>query len=215
MCDNFHYQRFYDSHKQATLGKFVDPPAVFLFSTSPKVCLGIDPVEQEIIASSTIPIYVFWNSLLRIQNPERWPQDRKFVSWSSRSATGLFVTYQSTQDPLTTLGRLGDIWVTAHCVYYKEAENTWTPWRQGSPFYCCPYENQRVLTWLRSAHFTYISVVSRKKERTRWKGMCPYSLLRYVCERLLRFSERDFAAMHPGKNTNGVPSHSCSGKQEL
>ena len=165
MTDSFIYGRHPERTVHLSKLSLQSLAACWHYSLTPFV-ICIDDTELKIIASSTIPIHIFWNILLRIQ-PDRWPENRRYPSASGNSITGVFVTYQSTHDPLSSLGTPGDIWITPTHIYCKEIGDRWTLWYKRL-IYRCPYEPQRILAWTRNAHFKYLLPKSIQTERRRW-----------------------------------------------
>ena len=130
--------------------------------------------EQEIIKSSQIPIHLFWNVLIRLQDPELWPSNRRYPSAGGNSITGVFLTYQSDQEPIPSFGTSGDLWLTSGLLYFKEAEGHWTPW-ENKATYRCPYAPRRRLVWSRNAHFKYLTPKAAKTEQRRWDSKLKYA----------------------------------------
>ena len=132
----------------------------------------IGPHEAEIIEASDVPIYTFWNMVTQLDEPGLWPNGRYYYSSRGKTVTSSYVTYQSKQNPLPTLGIPGDTWITENCVFLKDTYAAWIPWvvRQT---YRCPYDDHRVLGWARSCQFKWLRPSSLITERRRWDGKGP------------------------------------------
>lgn len=135
----------------------------------------LDPKEREIISSSPVPIHVFWINHHIIKQPENWPSNRVHLASTGKTSTALFVTYQSDQTPMTTLGLTGDLWLTRQDVFVKDNNGTWNSWNKGS-IYECPYDSLRVLDWSTLGHFRYLNHETFKKERRNWRPTGVYAL---------------------------------------
>ncbi len=141
----------------------------FLWYGIVSTLMVVGPAEFHIIESATPPIFVFWNVLHRVQNPDNWPNSRVYSSPSGKTISAVFVTYQSAQDPLPALGLPGDMWLSESSIYVKEMQSSWISWHLGlKP--CYAYDTGRVLVWSRNLHFKYLASNSEKTERRRWDG---------------------------------------------
>lgn len=127
----------------------------------------LDPTERHVIDQSAIPIYVFFIVQQGIRNGSDWPQNRHVPSLTGKTSTGAFVTYQSSQDPLTSLGITGDLWLTRENLYMKEEGGTWKIWVK-KVHYKCPYIAGRILGWSTAGHFKYLARETFRKERQEW-----------------------------------------------
>ncbi|KAI0086721.1 hypothetical protein BDY19DRAFT_342651 [Irpex rosettiformis] len=124
--------------------------------------------EREAIASSPTPINVFWINLINIHDPIKWPQNRQYTAFSKKTTTGVFVTYQSDQTPLSSFGVCGDLWVTSDRLFIKETDGSWTVWNRGVQFRF-PFDQSRRLVWSHNAHFKYLGDETVRTEALRWK----------------------------------------------
>lgn len=109
---------------------------------------------------------------MKLQNPEKWPEDRKWRAVTGDSLTGVFVGYKTEMEPLAALGRSGDLWITSKSIFVKHAaasENVcqWTRWRKNLKF-SCPYDERLSLVWSTGAHFKYLTDSSKRSESRRW-----------------------------------------------
>ncbi|KAI0086268.1 hypothetical protein BDY19DRAFT_908514 [Irpex rosettiformis] len=74
--------------------------------------------------------------------------------------------YQSTLEPLPTLGNHGDLWVTRDDIYLKNKFGSWAKWTIRHT-YGCPWDKERCLVWSRNAELKYLA--SKRQEVSLWK----------------------------------------------
>ena len=74
MTNSFIYDNHYERIIRLSKLSLQTPAACPTPSLTP-IGICIDDMELSIIASSTIPIHIFWNVVPRIQ-PDRWPENR-------------------------------------------------------------------------------------------------------------------------------------------
>ncbi|KAI0094117.1 hypothetical protein BDY19DRAFT_1069 [Irpex rosettiformis] len=64
--------------------------------------------------------------------------------------------YQSTIEPLPSLGNVGDLWLTRHGIYVKCEDGYWSQWTRQRKYCFPPGEKARRLVWSRNAELKYL-----------------------------------------------------------
>ncbi|KAI0799642.1 hypothetical protein BC629DRAFT_186791 [Irpex lacteus] len=161
--------------------------ASVVYSTHPYQHIVIDQMERKLIATSPIPINIFWVNHMgvntQIKNCPTWLHSRSYMSLTGKTMTGVCVAYQSNSGPLASLGSHGDLWVMPQAMFIKTASGSWTPWNRKVK-YPCPFDPSRRLAWTSNAHFKYIADDTARKEVRKWRnqGVPLHSIPEHVRE---------------------------------
>jgi hypothetical protein len=83
------------------------------------------------------------------------------------SHAGVFVVFQSAQDPSAALGRASDLWVGLEAIHVKTSDEVWTLWDRTDQI-CYPRDNYLLLTWSAHIQFKYVAQNTTKTEIRRW-----------------------------------------------
>lgn len=135
-----------------------------------------DPSERQVLSAADQTIHVFWHNLIKQQDGDSWPADRRWRSKSGKSWTGVFIVYSSVLDPLDSIGRPGDLWITANRIFQRAKDETgkaiWKGWRADGnrSHFCMPWDNNLWLTWSEQCVFKYVRNESVKNSRERWRS---------------------------------------------